>query len=211
MDWERTGAVAGVVSAALAVMGLGVALVAWLLPRSADAPSPEVASTSAAGGRTTTGGAATTTGGAATTTAAYSEVYRDKALVLPTGALGVSAYVDLDKPSVRSAGSPAPEAVENSAEFSHTADDEFSTTVTDERARVGFAGGATTPEQCSDAATTGPISRKEKVGPGTNVDVGTRLCAVTGEGAVVLVEVVAIGPDNVFSRSITLRATLWKR
>ncbi|WP_440902072.1 hypothetical protein [Actinosynnema sp.] len=213
MNWEKIGAVAGVASAALAIVGLVVALIAWLAPQSPDAtPSATTGGTAPDTSAARDIGLPSATSGTGTTAqAAFTEVYRDRELVLPAGALGVRTFVDLDKPSVRSAGAPAPDALEKSAEFNHTDTDEFSTTLADDRAAVGFAGGAATPEQCSDAATTSPISRQEKVGPGTKVDVGARLCAVTGEGAVALVVVAALGPETVFSRSVTLRATLWRR
>ncbi|AXX30198.1 hypothetical protein KCV87_05970 [Actinosynnema pretiosum subsp. pretiosum] len=208
MDWQKSGAVAGVASAALAVVGLVVALAAWLLPRSPAEEGPSSGAPAGTSAPSPTG----TSGASATTTAPPGpvEVYRDAVLTLPEGALGVQAFVDLDERSVRSAGSPAPPDVEDAAEFSYDSRGRFSTSITDERAAVGFAGEATTPEQCRAAAAAAPMARHQPTGPGTPVEVGTRLCALTGEGAVALLEVTGFGPDRPFSPTVGLRVTLWR-
>ncbi|MFI9817377.1 hypothetical protein [Saccharothrix variisporea] len=203
VDWQKIGAVAGVVSAALAVVGLFIALAAWLKPQSPSAEAPTT--TSAA---TAAPAAATTT---TTTKPGYVEVYRDKPLALPAGALGRRAFVDLDKPSVDSSGSPAVDRIEAAAEFSYDDDGRFTTVLTKNGAKLGFGTTATTPEQCLDAVDTQPMGRDEPVGTASRIEVGTRLCALTGNGNVGMLEVTELGPPEPWGGTVALKATLWKK
>jgi len=211
MDWQKIGAVAGVASAALAVIGLIVALLTWLAPPSPFS-SPGATTTNTTAATTTAGPTITTTSQTTSQPAGYVEAYRDKELLLPVGSLGVRAYVDLDKPSVRTSGSPAPDELEKPSEFTYDDDGRFSTVFSSDSVKVGFAGAdVTTPEQCRDAASERPIGRDEPAGQDTKIEVGTRLCVVTDQSAVAMLEVTKLGPKEPFGGSVTLRATLWKR
>ncbi|NUT94248.1 MAG: hypothetical protein HOY78_19730, partial [Saccharothrix sp.] len=128
------------------------------------------------------------------------------------GSLGSNTFVDLDKPAVTAYGSPAPDELENAAEFAYDDDGNFTTILTADTARVGFASDdVTTPEQCLDAANSAPMGKKEKVAPGARIDVGTRLCVQTDKRAVALVEVTELGPDALFGRTVGLSVKLWKK
>jgi hypothetical protein len=210
MNWQKVGAVAGVASAVVAVVGLIVALLTWLEPLSpSGAPGTTTANTTTSMAE---GASTTTTSKTSPTPAGFVEAYRDKELLLPVGSLGVRAWVDLDRPSVRTYGSPAPDELEKPSEFTYDDDGRFSTVFSSNDVKVGFAdAGVTTPEQCRDAASERPISQDEPAGQDTNIEVGTRLCVLTNQSAIALLEVTKLGPKELFGGSVTLRATLWKR
>ncbi|WP_309113950.1 hypothetical protein [Saccharothrix sp.] len=77
---------------------------------------------------------------------------------------------------------------------------------------MGFADGTPTPEACLEAANTRPVSSEEPVGTASRIVAGTKLCVLTDEQAVALVEAIGLRPQTSSgSPSVDLRVTLWRK